>query len=76
MTLSEYLQQSEPVAAGSVVLSETDCQKWLDKVLGCWVVRLEMFGQWFTYRTLNVNTKGLWSFDESGALKSRSVFTL
>lgn len=76
MTLAEYKKQSDPLPAGSVSVDRSEVDKvW--EVEGGHAVQLTLLsvpfmGTYFVHK----NTTSMWTIDDFGRAKNRSVFKL
>jgi hypothetical protein len=89
MMFSEYIKQEEPVKMSkhsviiyadiffpAVTVSKPTFQKFAGKTVWSKTVSFIYKGQWFEYRTDNDDNGDLWTMDEHGNKKARSVFKL
>ena len=89
MKFSEYLNQENPfkLSSFSVLIDPEFWKEYIHvskplkyKLGGQWIetrtVSFKYHGTWFTYRTDSTDNGELWTMDEDGNKKSRSVFKL
>lgn len=74
MTLTEYLEQSEALPLGSVVIDRSEIYRYWE-VEGGHNVSIKLRTDHFTYFVLKNDTL-LWTIDSQGKMKNQSVFKL